>query len=215
MSPFAITTPARRHARVCAAARCSIDTARSPVIRAPCASSRARRSPRLRPWQRRRRGQGLRHPTTGSESDSFSYTVSHDLRAPIRVVEGFTKIVKETTAACSTASATTISIVCSAPQRAMNNMIDALLSLSKLSSQPLVRQGVNLSQLAAYVADDLRRQSPGRQVGIEIEPDMQIEGDPTLLRVVVENLLATRGSTPASASRPRSGSNADRTPIRS
>jgi signal transduction histidine kinase len=71
----------------------------------------------------------------------------------------------------------------------MNNMIDALLSLSKLSSQPLVRQGVNLSQLAVYVADDLRRQSPGRQVGIEIEAGMQVEGDPTLLRVVIENLL--------------------------
>ena len=128
-------------------------------------------------------------PTASSESDSFSYTVSHDLRAPIRVVEGFTKIVKEDYGRLlDRVGNDHLDRVLGAAAR-MNNMIDALLSLSKLSSQPLVRQGVNLSQLAAYVADDLRRHCPGRQVGIEIEPDMQIEGDPTLLRVVVENLL--------------------------
>lgn len=126
---------------------------------------------------------------SAAESDSFSYTVSHDLRAPIRVVEGFTKIVKEDYGRLlDRVGNDHLDRVLGAAAR-MNNMIDALLSLSKLSSQPLVRQGVNLSQLAAYVADDLRRQSPGRQVGVEIEPGMHIEGDPTLLRVVVENLL--------------------------
>jgi len=126
---------------------------------------------------------------TGAEPDSFSYTVSHDLRAPIRVVEGFTKIVKEDYGRLlDRVGNDHLDRVLGAAAR-MNNMIDALLSLSKLSSQPLVRQGVNLSQLAVYVADDLRRQSPGRQVGVEIEPGMQVEGDPTLLRVVIENLL--------------------------
>jgi signal transduction histidine kinase len=124
-----------------------------------------------------------------TESDSFNYTVSHDLRAPIRVVEGFTKIVKEDYGRLlDRVGNDHLDRVLGAAAR-MNNMIDALLSLSKLSSQPLARQGVNLSQLAGYVADDLRRQSPGRQVGIEIAPGMQVEGDPTLLRVLVENLL--------------------------
>ncbi len=128
-------------------------------------------------------------PPASAESDSFSYTISHDLRAPIRVVEGFTKILKEDYGRLlDRVGNDHLDRVLGAAAR-MNNMIDALLSLSKLSSQPLVRQGVNLSQLAAYVADDLRRQSPDRQVGVEIEPDMRIEGDPTLLRVLVENLL--------------------------
>ena len=128
-------------------------------------------------------------PAPGTESDSFSYTVSHDLRAPIRVVEGFTKIVKEDYGRLlDRVGNDHLDRVLGAAAR-MNNMIDALLSLSKLSSQPLARQGVDLSQLAAYVADDLRRQSPGRQVGIEIAPGMQVDGDPTLLRVVIENLL--------------------------
>lgn len=124
-----------------------------------------------------------------SEHESFSFTVSHDLRAPIRVVEGFTKIVKEDYGhLLDRVGVDHLDRVLGAAAR-MNNMVDALLGLSKLSSWPLARQPVNLSQLAGYVADDLRRQSPERNVQIEIEPGMQVQGDPTLLRVVVENLL--------------------------
>jgi len=124
-----------------------------------------------------------------SDHDSFSYTVSHDLRAPIRVVEGFTKIVKEDYGRLlDRVGNDHLDRVLGAAAR-MNNMIDALLALSKLSSQPLARQPVNLSQLAGFVADDLRRQWPDREVKIEIEPGMQVQGDPTLLRVVIENLL--------------------------
>ena len=124
-----------------------------------------------------------------SEHESFSFTVSHDLRAPIRVVEGFTKIVKEDYGhLLDRVGVDHLDRVLGAAAR-MNNMVDALLALSKLSSRPLARQPVNLSQLADYVADDLRRQSPERKVQIEIEPGMQVQGDPTLLRVVLENLL--------------------------
>jgi signal transduction histidine kinase len=72
----------------------------------------------------------------------------------------------------------------------MNAMIDAMLSLAQLSSQPLARQPVNLSQLAAYILEDLRRGQPDRVVAVEIEPDLQVTGDPTLLRLVLENLLS-------------------------
>ncbi len=124
-----------------------------------------------------------------AEQESFSYTISHDLRAPIRVVEGFTKIVKEDYGRLlDRVGNDHLDRVLGAAAR-MNNMIDALLALSKLSSQPLARQTVNLSQLAGYVADDLRRQWPERLVNLEIEPDVQVQGDATLLRVVIENLL--------------------------
>lgn len=123
------------------------------------------------------------------DHESFSFTVSHDLRAPIRVVEGFTKIVKEDYGRLlDRVGNDHLDRVLAAASR-MNNMIDALLALSKLSSQPLANQPVNLSQLAGYVADDLRRQWPDRSVQLDIEPGMQVQGDPTLLRVVVENLL--------------------------
>ena len=124
-----------------------------------------------------------------TDHDSFSYTVSHDLRAPIRVVEGFTKIVKEDYGRLlDRVGNDHLDRVLGAAAR-MNNMIDALLALSRLSSQPLARQPVNLTQLAGFVADDLRRQWPEREVQVEIEPGMLVQGDPTLLRVVIENLL--------------------------
>jgi light-regulated signal transduction histidine kinase (bacteriophytochrome) len=130
-------------------------------------------------------------PATAAESDSesFSYTVSHDLRAPIRVVEGFTKILKEDYGRLLDRIGNDhLDRVLGAAAR-MNSMIDALLALSRLSSQPLARQPVDLSQLAKYVADDLRRQSPGREVVLHIEPGLKATGDPTLLRLVIENLL--------------------------
>jgi signal transduction histidine kinase len=124
-----------------------------------------------------------------SERESFSYTVSHDLRAPIRVVEGFTKILKEDYGRLLDRIGNDhLDRVLGAAAR-MNSMIDALLALSQLSTQPLAHQPVNMSQLANYLAEDLRRQSPERQVKISIEPDLAVLGDPTLLRVVLENLL--------------------------
>ena len=128
-------------------------------------------------------------PALQSDHETFGYTVSHDLRAPIRVVEGFTRIVKEDYGhLLDRIGNDHLERVLSAAAR-MNSMIDSLLALSKLSSQPLARQPVNLSQLAGYVAEDLRRQSPERSVELQIEPGLQVLGDPTLLRVVLENLL--------------------------
>ncbi|HEY9067040.1 MAG TPA: ATP-binding protein [Burkholderiaceae bacterium] len=124
-----------------------------------------------------------------TDADSFSYTISHDLRAPLRVVEGFTKIVKEDYGSVlDHVGNEHLDRVLGAAAR-MNNMIDALLALSKLSSQPLTRQSVNLSLLADYVAEDLRHQSPDRRAEFVIQPGMQVEGDPTLLRVLMENLI--------------------------
>jgi signal transduction histidine kinase len=124
-----------------------------------------------------------------AEHAAFSYTISHDLRAPIRVVEGFSRILKEDYGAqLDRVGRDHIDRVMAAAAR-MNHMIDALLSLSKLSTQPLQRQPVNLSQLAGFVVDELRRAHPERQVEVHIAPGMVAQGDPTLLRMALENLL--------------------------
>ncbi len=128
-------------------------------------------------------------PAPPGESDSFSFTASHDLRAPIRVVEGFTRIVKEDYGhLLDRVGNDHLDRVLGAAAR-MNLMIDALLTLARLSAQPLARQPVNLSQLAAFVADDLRRATPEREAEIDIEAGLTAVGDPTLLRLVLENLL--------------------------
>jgi signal transduction histidine kinase len=124
-----------------------------------------------------------------SEQAAFSYTVTHDLRAPIRVVEGFARILKEDYGrVLDRIGNDHLDRVLAAAAR-MNSMIDALLTLANLSAQPLARQPVNLSQLAGFVIDDLRRAATDRQVDVEIAPGMVADGDPTLLRLVLENLL--------------------------
>jgi signal transduction histidine kinase len=124
-----------------------------------------------------------------AEADSFRHAISHDLRAPLRVIEGFTKIVKEDYGALlDRVGNDHLDRVLGAAAR-MNAMIDALVTLSKLSSQPLAAQPVNLSQLAGYVVDDLRRAAPAREVEIAIEPDLHVRGDPAMLRTLIENLL--------------------------
>jgi len=129
-------------------------------------------------------------PAPGEDPASFSFTVSHDLRAPVRVVEGFTRILKEDYGRqIDRIGNDHLDRVLAAAAR-MNAMIDAMLSIARLSSQPIARQPVNLTQLAAYVVDDLRRAHPDRQVEVTIEPGLQTVGDPTLLRQVVENLLS-------------------------
>jgi hypothetical protein len=128
-------------------------------------------------------------PSETAESDNFSFTVSHDLRAPIRVVEGFTRIVKEDYGRLlDRVGNDHLDRVLGAAAR-MNLMIDALLTLARLSTQPLAHQPVNLTQLAGYVMDELRRSAPEREADIEIQPGLVTLGDPTLLRLVLENLL--------------------------
>ena len=128
-------------------------------------------------------------PDLAAEHESFSYSVSHDLRAPLRVVEGFARILKEDYGSrLDRVGNDHLDRVMSAAAR-MNSMIDALLSLSQLSTRPLSRQPVNLSQQAGYVMEELRRAAPQRELALDIEPGLTVQGDPTLLRMVLENLL--------------------------
>ena len=141
--------------------------------------------------------------SAASDGDNFSFTLSHDLRAPIRVVEGFTRIVKEDYGAqIDRVGNDHLDRVLGAAAR-MNLMIDALLNLARLSQQPLARQRVDLSQLAGYVVDELRRAWPDRTVDVEVEPAMSAVGDPTLLRLVLENLIGNAWKYTARVDAPR------------
>ncbi|MGQ3004415.1 MAG: sensor histidine kinase, partial [Hydrogenophaga sp.] len=111
-------------------------------------------------------------PDVVAEHESFSYTVSHDLRAPLRVVEGFARILKEDYGArLDRVGNDHLDRVMGAAAR-MNSMIDALLSLSQLSTRPLACQPVNLSQQAEYVMEELKRAAPQRELVLDIEPGL-------------------------------------------
>ena len=131
----------------------------------------------------------LENSRVAAEHAAFSYTISHDLRAPIRVIEGFGRILKEDYGtAIDRVGRDHLDRMMAAAAR-MNHMIDALLSVARLSTQPLAQQSVNLSQLAQWVIDDLQRGAPERQASLLIQPGMTAQGDPTLLRMALENLL--------------------------
>lgn len=117
------------------------------------------------------------------------YTVSHDLRAPIRVIEGFTRIVREDYGhLLDRVGNDHLERVLGAATR-MNSMIDSLLALSRLSTQPIEQVPVDLSAMAEQVVAELRQQAPERQAEIHIAPGMSTRGDPVLLRTVLDNLL--------------------------
>jgi signal transduction histidine kinase len=124
-----------------------------------------------------------------ADHESFIYSVSHDLRAPIRVVEGFARILKEDYGRFLDRIGNDHTDRILAAAARMNSMIDALLALSRLQSQPIKRQPVDLSQLARYILEDLRSAEPEREAEITIEPGLVIQGDPTLIRIAIENLV--------------------------
>jgi signal transduction histidine kinase len=126
------------------------------------------------------------------ELDSLAYSVSHDLRAPLRVVDGFATIVLEDYGdrgkPLDEVGRDHLRRIVAASQR-MNTMIDTLLGLSRMTSRELARERVDLSQIARELADDLRAQDGARGVEFVIAPELRTEGDATLLRLVLQNLL--------------------------
>jgi signal transduction histidine kinase len=126
------------------------------------------------------------------ELDSFAYSVSHDLRAPLRVVDGFATIVLEDYGdrgkPLDDVGRDHLRRIVAASQR-MNTMIDTLLGLSRMTSRELARERVDLSQIARELTDDLRAQDGGRAVDFVVAPELRTDGDSTLLRLVLQNLL--------------------------
>ncbi len=132
----------------------------------------------------------------GRELDSLAHSVSHDLRAPLRVVDGFATIVLEDYGdrgkPLDDLGREHLRRIVTASQR-MNSMIDTLLNLSRMTSRELASERVDLSQIARELADDLRddvrAREPVRSIEFVIAPGLRADGDPTLLRLVLQNLL--------------------------
>jgi signal transduction histidine kinase len=126
---------------------------------------------------------------SNKELDSFTYSVSHDLRAPLRRIEGFGQIlVTEYVDRLDDRFRHYLERI-RAGARDMGEMIDSFLQLSRSTRSQLSIQPVDLSQMAAHAVAKLREKEPDRQVAITIEPGLTTEGDPKLLESVLENLL--------------------------
>jgi hypothetical protein len=125
-----------------------------------------------------------------AELETFNYAVSHDLRAPLRQIMGFTEILRDDYAAQQTAESLRVIQTIRVSAERMNALIKALLELARFSRKQLIRQAVDLSTIAQLITAELYRNTPDRQVELIIAPGVTIQGDGALLRIVLENLLS-------------------------
>jgi PAS domain S-box-containing protein len=123
------------------------------------------------------------------ELEAFNYSISHDLRAPLRTIDGFSQVLLEDyTDKLETDGKDALGRVRAAAQR-MAELIDALLALSRVTRAELRREPVDLSRLAREIAAELRRSEPERGVQFVVADGLTAEGDARLLRAALENLL--------------------------
>ncbi len=124
------------------------------------------------------------------ELEAFSYSVSHDLRAPLRAIDGFSQaLLEDYNERLDDTGKQFLGRVRTATQR-MGELIDDLLQLSRVSRVELSCESVDLSALAETVLTDLRQGEPVRQVETMIQPGLQVHGDRNQLRIVLVNLLS-------------------------
>jgi len=126
-----------------------------------------------------------------AELDSFSYSVSHDLRAPLRAIHGFARILLEDHQANLDPEAQRLLGVIDQNTRQMGHLIDDLLAFSRFGRQSINRAPVDMVELTASVVDEVRRSEAERNGHFEIEIGAlrPAYGDPTLLRQVISNLI--------------------------
>jgi len=126
---------------------------------------------------------------SNKELEAFAYSVSHDLRAPLRSIDGFSQALLEDYADKLDSTAQEhLQRVRRAAQR-MAALIDDMLNLSRVTRCELHREKLDLSAMAKLIAAEVQEAEPGRQVEFVIEDGVTAVGDPQLLRAALENLL--------------------------
>lgn len=131
----------------------------------------------------------LQLETTNKELEAFSYSVSHDLRGPLRAINGYIHILEEEHADQLDEEGKELFKRVRRTSQHMGQLIDDLLKLSRLTKQEVIRVPVDLGALANTVVKELREAEPGRFVTIEIGEGLTANADPRLLRVVLANLF--------------------------
>lgn len=136
------------------------------------------------------------------ELEAFSYSVSHDLRAPLRAIDGFSRVVLEDFAdRLELKGQEYLQRVCAAAQR-MGELIDDLLELSRIGRADLQRSRVDLSHIARHVVAELRKRSD-HDVHVVIQDELLADADTRLMQIALENLLGNSFKFTAKAVNPR------------
>jgi light-regulated signal transduction histidine kinase (bacteriophytochrome) len=137
-----------------------------------------------------------------SELEAFAYSVSHDLRTPLRSIDGFSQaLVEDYAADLDDIGRDHLNRVRHAAQR-MGELIDDLLALSRVTRAALNRRAIDISAIADAVADGFRSLDPQRAAEWRIAPGLSVEADPALVRVALDNLIGNAWKFTARANRP-------------
>jgi signal transduction histidine kinase len=123
------------------------------------------------------------------ELEAFSYSVSHDLRAPLRAIDGFSEVIERESADKLDATGQDALRRVRAAAGRMGMIIDELLNLSRLNRVDVTRRRVDISGSASAILTDLARRHPERRVAVTIEANLVAEADPDLLEIALHNLL--------------------------
>jgi PAS domain S-box-containing protein len=141
--------------------------------------------------------------TANRELESFSYSVSHDLRSPLRGIDGFAALLEEKySGQFDEEGRSYLARVRNAANR-MGGLIDDLLNLSRVGRHELKRAPVDLSGMAQSILDELAMTDPGRPREIRIEPGIVADADAGLLRIALSNLLRNAWKFSARVAQPR------------
>jgi signal transduction histidine kinase len=124
------------------------------------------------------------------ELEAFSYSVAHDLRAPLITIDGFAQVLKETSAESLDESALSHLAHIQTAVARMHRLIEDLLGLSRIVRAPMVKSIVDLSAMANDIAKRLKDSSPGRIAEFVIAPNLAAQGDAGQLRIVMDHLLS-------------------------
>lgn len=126
---------------------------------------------------------------SNKELEAFSYSVSHDLRAPLRILDGFSQAVLEDYSDKLDATGKEFLKQIRNSSQLMARLIDDILNLARITRTEIRLQIVDLSNLAVEVTNELKLVYPGRKVDVVIQPDLKAYGDAHLLKIVLANLL--------------------------
>jgi len=123
------------------------------------------------------------------ELEAFCYSISHDLRAPLRSIRGFTEVLLERyTSQLDARGQEFLRRACDSSHH-MDDLVESLLKLSRVGRSDLSHSPVDLSRLSALIAAELKASDPSRDVAFHISPDLRASGDEQLLKLLLENLL--------------------------
>lgn len=128
--------------------------------------------------------------SVNKELEAFSYSVSHDLRAPLRALDGFSQALLEDYSASLDAEGQDYLRRVRAAAQHMGHLIDDLLKLSRVTRAGIERVEVDLTALAQGIAEELQRSEPQRTAEFVIAPALRAQADAQLVRIVLENLLS-------------------------